>query len=78
MSDESVRNEFAVFREDVVRCPGRDGGASLLGVVESVGGHSDSEDEETGEEPLEKGKARVSWYKKQVVSQSQRPHILRV
>ena len=70
MSDESVRNEFAVFREDVVRCPGRDGGASLLGVVESVGGHSDSEDEETGEEPLEKGKARVSWYKKQVVSQA--------
>ncbi|KAJ1484595.1 hypothetical protein T484DRAFT_1796587 [Baffinella frigidus] len=63
-ADESVRKEFAVFREDVVRCPGREGGTTLLGVVESVGGHSDSEEEELGTEPLEKGKARVSWYKK--------------
>ena len=60
-ADESVIQEFAVFREDVVRCPVR--ADSLLGVVESVGGHSDDEGDEEGLEPLEKGKARVSWYK---------------
>lgn len=37
-----------------------------VGVVESVGGHSDSEDDEEGHEhvPLERGKARVSWYRR--------------
>lgn len=38
--------------------------AVSVGVVESVGGQSDSEEEDENDEPLEKGRARVSWYKK--------------
>ena len=54
--------EFAVFREDIVRSA-VDGG-NLLGVVEGVGGHSDSEEDEDDFAELAKGSARVSWYKK--------------
>lgn len=53
--------EFAVFREDVVRSVAGD---ALLGVVEGVGGHSDSEEDDQEYEELAKGSARVSWYKK--------------
>jgi hypothetical protein len=53
--------EFAVFREDVVRSVN---GEDLLGVVEGVGGHSDSEEDDPELEELAKGSARVSWYKK--------------
>ncbi len=54
--------EFAVFREDVVRS--RVAEDTLLGVVEGVGGHSDSEEDDHEYEELAKGSARVSWYKK--------------
>ena len=52
-----IEREFAIYRDDVVRTRGD----SLIGVVESVGGHSDSEEDE---EELPKGAARVSWFKK--------------
>ena len=35
-----------------------------MGVIESVGGHSDDEEEGEEAEILERGKARVSWYKR--------------
>jgi hypothetical protein len=35
-----------------------------VGVIESVGGHSDGEEEGEEAETLERGKARVSWYKR--------------
>ena len=35
-----------------------------VGVIESVGGHSDGEEEGEEVETLERGKARVSWYKR--------------
>ena len=65
--DAKTASEFAVFREDVVRSSvvGHfNNGLPLLGVVEGVGGHSDSEEEEEDFEELPTGSARVSWYKK--------------
>lgn len=55
-----IEREFAIYRDDVVRTRGD----SLIGVVEGVGGHSDSEEDEEEFAQLPKGSARVSWFKK--------------
>ena len=60
---DDVRNEFAWFKQDVVRCKYTERQA-LLGVIELVGGHhGDGEDDDEGQEPLEAGKARVRWFR---------------
>jgi len=61
---EQLAKEFHVFREDVVRSIRSGAADGLLGVVEAVGGHSDSEAEEEELEELGQGRARVSWYKR--------------
>lgn len=61
---DKLAEEFAVFREDIVRSTDDDPANGLLGVVEAVGGHSDSEEDEEDMQALQKGAARVSWYKR--------------
>lgn len=57
--EDKLAEEFAVFREDIVRSTNHDSAEGLLGVVEAVGGHSDSEEDEEDLQPLQKGAARV-------------------
>ena len=50
---DKLAEEFAVFREDIVHSTDHDPSEGLLGMVEAVGGHSDSEEDEEDLQPLQ-------------------------